>query len=101
MGISRKPRQCQRCGHNNAPAERACTHCMTPLVRPAWRMTQSRVRFVHVLALQQKGLTDEFYRLRLNAVGVASCKELKRAQYAQFVRGLKGLPNAPGWRARK
>lgn len=100
MGASRKPRQCQRCGHMNAASERECTHCMTPLLRAAWRMTKTRVRYVHVLA-QQKGLSDEFYRLRLGAVGVASCKDLKRAQYAQFVHGLKRLPNAPGWSRRK
>lgn len=100
MGASRKPRQCPRCGHNNAATERECSHCMTSLVQPPWRMTASRVRYVHVLARQQKGLTEEFYRLRLGAVGVATCKDLKRAQYAQFVHGLKRLPNVPGWRRR-
>ena len=69
--------------------------------RKRWQMTPDRIRFVHILALTRKGLTDEQYRLRLGAVGVESSKQLNREQYQQFVDGLNRLPDAPNWRTRQ
>lgn len=101
MAARRTPRQCPRCGHHNAATLRECDRCMTSLIVAPWRMTANRVRYVQVLARAQKGLSEEFYRLRLGAVGVDSCKKLKRAQYAAFVHGLKRLPDVPGWRRKQ
>lgn len=59
-----------------------------------FHMTPERIRAVHVLK-DQKGLDEETYRLRLQAVGVDSCKALSREQFHTFLRGLSDLPDAP------
>ena len=59
-------------------------------------MTLKLIQRVHVVALRQKGLTREDYKLRLNAVGVSSCKEMNQQQYLAFMRDLNRLPDAPG-----
>lgn len=67
--------------------------------RKRWRMTRERIKAVHVLALATKGLDDETYRMRLRALGVDTCKDLSRAQFHEFMRGLRALPDAPKHRA--
>jgi hypothetical protein len=56
-------------------------------------MTQKIIKRVHVVALRKKGLTREDYKLRLNAVGVESCKEMTQQQYSEFMRQLARLPD--------
>jgi hypothetical protein len=68
-----------------------CHFCGASLKRRRFRMTAERVRLCHSLA-RAKGLDEEFYRLRLAAVGVASCKELKREAFVRFIEGLRALP---------
>lgn len=87
-----KKRQCPRCGLLRPRKEKQCGSCGTWLVQRRFRMTPGRVKLVHVLA-RQKGLDRELYKLRLQAVGVESCKELKRGTFKQFVDGLKKLPD--------
>lgn len=48
---------------------------------------------VHALALKQKGLREDEYRLRLGAYGVTTCKDFKRPQFDAFVRDLEKLPD--------
>lgn len=93
MGTRRRPRQCPRCGRMNPAKERECVECFTPLVKAPFRMDKRRIRYVHALA-RQKGLDDELYRLRLQSVGVNSCKDLKRDSYNRFVREMRRLPDA-------
>jgi hypothetical protein len=59
----------------------------------AWRMTYDRIRAVHILACAVKGLNEETYRMRLAAVGVTTCKDLTRAQFYEFMAGLRALPD--------
>lgn len=93
MGVRRRPRQCPRCGTMNDPKLRECGSCGTRLVRPPFRMDRKKISLVHALAAQ-KGLDDEFYRLRLQSVGVESCKKLKRNQFNKLVTELQRLPDA-------
>jgi len=90
-----KDRLCPRCGSRNLVSLKTCGVCMTPLRQKRFHMDKNKISYVHVLALKQKGLTEEEYKLRLNAVGVESCKELKRDNYYKFVDGLRKLPDAP------
>lgn len=78
----------------NDAKERQCVSCGTFLVKPVFRMTKAKLQAVHALA-RQKGLDDELYRLRLQAVGVDSSKKLRRKQFDEFMTGLKALPDAP------
>jgi len=86
-------RQCPRCGLMNALQRATCSSCLTPLRQKRFHMDRNKITYIHVLK-NRKGLTDEFYRLRLNALGVNSCKELKAATYYKFINGLKALPDA-------
>ncbi len=66
------------------------------MVRRRWRMDPARLRLVHALALRQKGLTQEEYKLRLKAItGRESSKDLKRRDFVRFVEDLKRLPDIP------
>jgi len=58
-------------------------------------MTKKLVQKVHVVALRQKGLSREDYKLRLRAVGVESCKDFTHKQFSEFMRQLDRLPDAP------
>lgn len=87
-------RQCPRCATDNAIYKNACVECYTPLRSKRFHMDKQRIKYVHVLA-RQKGLDDETYRLRLQSVGVKTCKALKRDNYFKFVAGMKKLPDAP------
>lgn len=62
--------------------------------RVPFRMTKLLIRRVHA-AVAKKGLGEEIYRLRLGAVGVATCKDFSRDQYHAFMRALATLPDAP------
>lgn len=55
-------------------------------------MTKDKIRLVHALA-RQKGLDREEYEMRLQAYGVASCKDFKRAGFDRFIKDLKTLPD--------
>ena len=65
-------------------------------------MTKARIRYVHTLAAR-KGLKvgedDELYRLRLERIGVASCKDMKREHFERFRREVEALPDVGGGRA--
>ena len=89
-----RPRQCNRCGMLNQASARRCTSCGTELVKKPWRMTKDKIALIHALA-RDKGLDEEMYRLRLQAVGVESSKEMKRKHFDDFVKGVKRLPDAP------
>lgn len=67
--------------------------------RRRWSMTPANIKLVHVVKAR-KGLDEETYRLRLQAVGVASCKDLSHGQFIAFLEGLSKLPDAPTWRPR-
>lgn len=91
-------RHCPRC--QKSTRERWC--CGIDLAAcKRWRMTQDRVRLVHVLARSRKGLSDELYRLRLAAIGVESSLQLSRMQFHQLVAGLRALPDSPHWIAKR
>ena len=92
MARRKRPRQCARCGRLNKAAERQCVSCGTWLVKRPWRMTKDRIKLVHALA-RQKGLDEEFYRLRLQRIGVDSCKEMRKADFERFVREVRALPD--------
>lgn len=65
-------------------------------------MTSQRLRYVHTLALRQKGLTAEEYKLRLKAItGRGSSKDLKRSEFSRFVEDLKLLPDTPALETRR
>lgn len=87
-------RRCPRCerlsGLNN------CCGIDLTVRRKPWRMTKEKIRLVHVVKAR-KGLDDETYRLRLGAMGVASCKELSRTAFSAFLKALSALPDSPTW----
>lgn len=103
--MKKRAKQCARCGREGEPGAVQCAACGTlfPRLRAPWRMTKGKIRLVHALA-RQKGLIlecggkldDEIYRLRLQAVGVASCKALKRDQFNAFMEGANALPDVVG-----
>lgn len=68
--------------------------------RRPWAMRPEYVKLVHVVKAR-KGLDEETYRLRLQAVGVASCKDLGREAFRTFIRELGKLPDSPAWRDRQ
>ena len=89
-----RQRQCPRCGTVNEGKAKQCTSCGTWLVKKRFAMNKDRVRLVHTLA-NRKGLDDELYRLNLQAVGVDSCKAMKKAQFEEFLARMARLPDAP------
>jgi len=90
--VRKKPHTCPRCGI--ATTEGSCCGIIFGY-RPRWRMTKLLIRRVHAVALGLKGLTEEAYRLRLQAVGAETCKDFTRMQYTVFMRALAKLPDAP------
>lgn len=56
-------------------------------------MTNDLLRMVHA-TVARKGLDEETYRLRLQAVGVASSKEFDRTTFQRFMSELAKLPDA-------
>lgn len=90
---SAKTHQCTRCGMVSPASKFRCVSCGTWLVAPPFRMTVGRIQMVHTLALKQKGLREDEYRLRLGAYGVTTCKDFKRPQFDAFVRDLEKLPD--------
>jgi hypothetical protein len=86
------PRECPLCGRHTSGGW--CCGIDLTAARP-WRMSPDRIRSVHVLAMGTKGLDEETYRLRLEAVGVTTSKDLDRAQFTALVQGLRALPDAP------
>ncbi len=91
-------RTCPRC---DAPTSDRWCCGIDLLAGTRWRMTRDRVQMIHVLARSRKGLTEESYRLRLAAVGVDTSLKLSRAQFQQLLLGLRALPDAPRWLARR
>lgn len=92
-----RTRQCPMC--ETRTRERWCCGIDLAVHRKPWRMTIERIRLVHVLARSRKGLDAETYRLRLRALGVESSKQLNRAQFHRFLRGLSELPDVPNWQS--
>jgi len=92
-------RTCPRCECRTERTD--CCGIDLTVRRKPWRMTAEHVRFVHVLARSRKGLGEEDYRLRLQAVGVTSSKLLGRETFDEFVRGLASLPDSPAWLERQ
>lgn len=90
--------KCPRCG-KRSPGAYCCGVDFTA-TRAPWTMTPERVRLVHVIARSRKGLCDEDYRARLRAVGVATSRDLSRAQFHAFLDGLTRLPDSPTWSKR-
>ena len=91
-----RARHCPRCGHADDRSQ--CARCGTylyskPNNRP-WLLTPKMIKRIHVVAMRQKGLSREAYKLRLGAVGVGSCKELTEQQYLKFMKALASLPDA-------
>jgi hypothetical protein len=95
INMPRRPalRQCLRCGLVNPGADRECGDCHAPLVKKRWQMTSARIRRIHAVALRQKGLTRELYEMNLEAVGVASCKDMKQKHYGEFMKRMRRLPD--------
>jgi len=90
--VSKKVHTCPRCGQST----RAPSCCGVIFAfRQRWRMTKLLIQRVHAVAMGQKGLDEEAYRLRLQAVGAESCKQLTRMQYVVFMRALAKLPDVP------
>ena len=96
MTRQRKKRRCLRCSRLNAPLARQCVSCGSWLVKKPFRMNVKRIKLVHTLAAK-KGLIvgedDELYRLRLQRIGVDSCKQFKRNDFNIFITELKKLPD--------
>ena len=63
-----------------------------------FRMSPYLVKLVHTIAAR-KGLDDETYRMRLQAVGVDTCKALDLDRFKRFMVGLNTLPDCPRWLA--
>ena len=86
-------RQCSRCGYS-FPNVKECPTCGVDLVKRRWKMTRKRIAYVHALALQQKGLTHEEYKLRMQAITTkTTCKDLTRNDYKRFTADLQALPD--------
>lgn len=90
-------RTCPKCG--NATASAWCCGIELTAAQP-WRMTRERIRAVHVLARSRKGLDEETYRMKLQAVSVKSSLELNRQQFHRLMRALRELPDAPPKKAK-
>lgn len=88
-----RTRQCPRCATYNSVDRKTCELCHTPLRQKRFHMTKDKVRYVHTLAMRQKGLTREQYEDNLQAVGVASSKDMKREHYFKFLQRMKALPD--------
>lgn len=88
----KRRKRCYGCGAWCDAGMTDCHFCGASLKRRRFRMDRRRVALCHALAAR-KGLDGDAYRARLAAVGVASCKALKRESFAAFVQGLEALPD--------
>jgi hypothetical protein len=89
----------------NRPRRRRCPRCQAltsrldccgidlTVRRRRFRMTNDLLRMVHA-TVARKGLDEETYRLRLQAVGVSSSKAFDRATFQRFMSELAKLPDA-------
>lgn len=96
-----RKRQCPRCGHWWPGKYKRCPEDQTDMVRHRFVMNKRRIKIVHTVARARKGLTREDYELHLQRVGVESCKDMGRAEYLQFMRNMRRLPDAPDWAPRR
>ena len=87
-------RRCPRCERLVETPD--CCGVLLTAKRKRWHMTKDKKRLVHIIKAR-KGLSEEDYRLRLSAVGVASCTQLTRDQFHAFLKGMAALPDRPGW----
>ena len=88
-----RTRQCPRCATYNDMDRKTCELCHTPLRQQRFHMTGDKIKYIHTLAMRQKGLTREEYEDNLQAVGVTSSKDMKRKHYYQFLQRMKALPD--------
>lgn len=94
-----KGRPCPRC--RTLTSRKRCPVCNASLRPPKWQLTAARIRSLRALAHSRKGLDDETYHLRLQAVGVTSTTDLTRELYYRVLAGLRALPDAPAWLAKQ
>ncbi len=105
--MSTRTRPCPRCGTRYPFRDAAgktithCRSCRVPLRPKRFHMNKRRTRWVHIYFLSRKGLTYHEYKLRLQAVGVDTCKDLNREQYARLFREGRKLPDSPKWKTGK
>lgn len=90
--MNRPRRRCPRC--DRLTATTYCCGIDLSVRRRRFTMTNDLKRLVHV-AVARKGLDDATYRLRLGALGVASCKDFDRDMFKRFMAELSALPDAP------
>lgn len=91
--VNKRRHECRRCGLWNEDGRQRCRRCMTQITATPWRMDKVRIQALHVLALKQKGLDYETYKLNLGAVGVATCKALNQSQYSELIERFRRLPD--------
>lgn len=94
--MPRKPRlrQCMRCGHINPGREKECQDCHAPLVKKRFAMTHARIKQVHTIAMRQKGLSYDDYKIILKSIGIESSADMKEKHYNEFMRRMNKLPDA-------
>lgn len=94
--MPRKPaqRQCRRCGEIYPGEVTQCCACGTTLIKKRFKMTPNLCAQVHILK-QRKGLDRELYELNLQAVGVASSKDMNEKQFNEFKWRMRRLPDVP------
>ncbi|MDY6979383.1 MAG: hypothetical protein SV201_05840 [Pseudomonadota bacterium] len=88
-----RTRQCPRCAEPNSLDRKTCWLCHSPLRQTRFHMSKDKIKYIHTLAMRQKGLSREEYEANLQAVGVASSKDMKRQHYYQFLQRMKALPD--------
>lgn len=93
---SKRTRQCPRC-RSTIRSRKRCSVCNVSLVKTRWQLTPARIRGLRAIAHGRKGLDEETYHLRLNALGLTTTKDLTQDLYYQFRRGLLSLPDRPDW----
>lgn len=84
------PIPCPVCGTPTT----AATCCGIAVAGP-FRMSRARVKALRAFAHGRKGLSQETYRLNLQAVGVHSTLELRRDSYNALLDKLRRLPDMP------
>lgn len=100
MPLTPNKRQCPRCGQWWPGENRLCPQDSADLIQHRFRMDSMRIRYLHALALRQKGLSYDDYKARMHAVtGKVSCKDLKRRGYNRLIVDLNKLPDVRQRRA--
>lgn len=87
--------QCSCCGHyykeSTCPIDGIA---IGPQRKPRFKLTPEKIKSLRGLAHGVKGLSNEDYYARLNALGFASTKELtRRRDYEKVWNNIKRLPN--------